>query len=149
VVSDHLEFKEYQMIEVQGMSPMLSVFDMPTSLKFYCDVLGWRVSTTQGAPAPNSDWAYLTLNGMDLWLKSAYEQSARPPKPEPQRVAAHHDATLYFGCPDVDAAYEYLKAAGANVQAPVVAGFGLRQVYVSDPDGYLLCFQWKGKPRVL
>ena len=46
-------------IEVRGMTPLLQVFDMPASLKFYCDVLGFEIVNTDGKPAPNCDWVLL------------------------------------------------------------------------------------------
>jgi catechol 2,3-dioxygenase-like lactoylglutathione lyase family enzyme len=33
-------------IEIRGMAPLLQVFDMPTSIAFYRDVLGFEVVTT-------------------------------------------------------------------------------------------------------
>ena len=33
-------------IEIRGMAPLLQVFDMPTSIAFYRDVLGFEVATT-------------------------------------------------------------------------------------------------------
>jgi hypothetical protein len=45
-------------------------------------------------------------------------------------------------CPDVDAAYRHLLAHGLQVQEPGVAPCGMRQLYVTDPDGSLVCFQW-------
>ena len=67
------------------------------------------------------------------------------PAPEQSRVAAHADTCLYFGCPDVDGAYRYLRGKGIDVQEPTVAHYGMKQLYVSDPDGYLLCFQWRAE----
>ena len=32
---------------------------------------------------------------------------------------------------------------GIDVTPPRVAPYGMKQLYVSDPDGYLLCFQWQ------
>jgi hypothetical protein len=29
------------------------------------------------------------------------------------------------------------------VKEPVVQRYGMKQLYVRDPDGYSLCFQWK------
>ena len=49
---------------------------------------------------------------------------------------------LFIGCPDVDAAYEHLRAHGVPVGAPTVAPYGMKQLYVRDPDGFTLCFQW-------
>jgi hypothetical protein len=28
------------------------------------------------------------------------------------------------------------------VQPPKVAWYGMKQLYLRDPDGYLICFQW-------
>ena len=130
-------------IEIDGMTPLLQVFDMPTSLKFYCEVLGFEIVTTDGRPAPNCDWILLRLRDTSLMLNTAYEGPRRPPSPEPRRVAAHEDTCLYFGCPDVDAAYQYLSGMGEKAQKPKVAAYGMKQLYVTDPDGYALCFQWK------
>jgi hypothetical protein len=32
--------------------------------------------------------------------------------------------------------------APKNVKEPKVAPYGMKQLYVRDPDGYNLCFQW-------
>jgi hypothetical protein len=32
---------------------------------------------------------------------------------------------------------------GIQVEAPVVAPYGMKQLYLKDPDGYTICFQWK------
>ena len=61
------------------------------------------------------------------------------------RVAAHGDTGLFIGCPDVDAAYEELRARGVDVKKPHVAAYGMKQMSLRDPDGYGLCFQWEAK----
>jgi catechol 2,3-dioxygenase-like lactoylglutathione lyase family enzyme len=131
------------MIDVRGIAPLLSVFDMPTSIHFYCDKLGFQIVSSDQKPAPDFDWALLTLNGIELMLNTAYEKPERPPKADPVRIASHEDVCLYFGAPDVDAVYEHLKALGVVANPPKVAPYGMKQLYVTDPDGYLLCFQWK------
>jgi glyoxylase I family protein len=130
-------------IEIRGLAPLLQVFDMPTSIKFYCDGLGFEIVGNDGKPAPHFDWVLLRLNGAELMLNTAYESDQRPPAPDPARVAFHEDASIYFGCPDVDGAYAELRAKGITAREPKVAPYGMKQLYLSDPDGYLLCFQWK------
>ena len=132
-------------IEIQGMAPLLQVFDMPTSIKFYQDVLGFEVESTSKPRGGHFDWALLKLNGVELMLNTAYEQDARPLAPDSARFAAHDDTAIYFGCPDVDGAYAYLRARGVAAKEPKVAPYGMKQLYVSDPDGYNLCFQWPAK----
>ena len=129
-------------IEIRGMAPLLQVFDMPTSIAFYRDVLGFEVFTTSKPRGAHFDWAWLKLNGVELMLNTAYEEDTRPAAPDPARIAAHDDTCLYFGCPDVDAAYAYLRGRGVAAREPKVAPYGMKQLYVSDPDGYSLCLQW-------
>jgi len=129
-------------IDIRGMAPLLQVFDMPTSIAFYRDVLGFEVVTTSQPRGEPFDWALLRLKGVELMLNTAYEQAARPPAPDPARIAAHDDTAIYFGCPDVDAAYAHLRRRGIAAKEPVVAHYGMKQLYLHDPDGYNLCFQW-------
>jgi glyoxylase I family protein len=129
-------------IDIRGLAPLLSVFDMPTSIKFYCDGLGFEIVGTDRKPAPHFDWVLLRLNGSELMLNTAYDADRRPPSPDAARVAAHRDAAIYFGCPDVDGAYAQMKKMGIRTKKPKVAPYGMKQLYLTDPDGYLLCFQW-------
>jgi uncharacterized glyoxalase superfamily protein PhnB len=46
----------------------------------------------------------------------------------------------------VDSAYAELLARGVEIQRPPkVAPYGMKQVYLQDPDGFGLCFQWKAE----
>ena len=129
-------------IEVRGVCTLLLVFDMPTALRFYRDVLGFEiVDTSHPGAGDRVDWCYLRLDSAEVMLNAAYEAPEQPPAPDQSRVAAHADTCLYFGCPDVDGAYRHLRAEGIAVQEPTIAHYGMQQLYVSDPDGYLLCFQ--------
>jgi len=128
-------------IAVQGVTPLLQVFDMPASLAFYRDVLGFEQIDAAG-PEHDVGWMLLRLQDAYLMLNTAYELHERPAAPEPARIAAHADTGLFFACPDVDAAYAHLRARGVDAQPPGIREYGMKQLYVSDPDGYALCFQW-------
>jgi glyoxylase I family protein len=132
-------------IEIRGLAPLLQVFDMPTSIAFYRDVLGFEVLTTSNPGKDRFDWALLELDGAQLMLNTAYEEDQRPPDPDPARIAAHADTAIYFGCPDVDAAYAHCRERGVNAKQPRIAHYGMKQLYLNDPDGYELCFQWPAK----
>jgi len=134
-------------IDVRGVCTLVLVFDMPTSLKFYRDVLGFEVvSTNDDDAGDNVDWCYLRLGKTELMLNGMYEAHARPSAPDKKRIKAHSDTCLYFGCPDVDGAYRYLRSKGVDVNEPKVAQYGIKQLYLLDPDGYNLCFQWEATP---
>ncbi len=129
-------------IEVRGVCPLLQVFDMPTSIRFYRDVLGFEIVQTSQRDGDQFDWGLLRLNDAEVMLNTAYEQEHRPSQPESARIKAHSDTVLYFGCPDVDAAYRHLRAHAVDVKEPQTVSYGMKQLYVRDPDGYELCFQW-------
>jgi catechol 2,3-dioxygenase-like lactoylglutathione lyase family enzyme len=128
-------------IEIQGMSPLLSVFDMPTSLEFYRGILGFEVVADSGQ-GDNSGWVMLEKSGVSLMLNTAYDDDERPEAPNPTHKAIHHETCLYFDCPDPNAAYQFLKSKHVELNPPKIAPYGMNQLYVSDPDGYNLCFQW-------
>jgi glyoxylase I family protein len=126
-------------MEVQYLCPLIQVFDMQTSLKFYCEILGFTVHQSAGE---NPDWVWLKWNDTDLMLNTAYETPFRPDQPDNARVAAHEDTILFFGCPDVQRAYDTLLSKGVKLNPPALASYGMMQLYFSDPDGYGICFQW-------
>ena len=127
-------------LTIGGLCPLLQVFDMPTSIAFYRDVLGFTVES----PVPDNlqcDWVLLDLHGSALMLNTAYEAGERPPSAEPARVDAHRDVALFFDCPDLDAAHAHLSSRGLGVDPPVVRDYGMRQLSFRDPDGYEICLQ--------
>jgi glyoxylase I family protein len=131
-------------LDVRGLTPLLQVYDMPASVRFYRDVLGFEVaaSSPNRGGADRFHWALLRLGGAELMLNTAYEfDHERPFEPDRSRTAAHDDTGLYFSCPDLDAACQQLRGKGVAVKEPVVTGYGMKQMYLHDPDGYALCFQ--------
>jgi len=128
-------------MDIHGVAPLLQVYDMPTSIRFYRDVLGFTVWATS-EPGDDCNWAGLRLNGTEVMLNTAYEKEHRPSAPDLARMATHDDTCLFFGCKDLDAAYRHLREHGVNLKEPKVAPYGMRQLWFKDPDGYGLCFQW-------
>jgi glyoxylase I family protein len=128
-------------IELNGVCPLLQVFDMPTSIRFYRDTLGFEIVEKSG-PGEDVGWVWLRRTGTEVMLNTAYDDGERPSTPDPARVASHMDTSLYFGCPDVDGAYRELRAQGLDIEEPVVQWYGMKQLTVRDPDGFLLVFQW-------
>ena len=133
-------------IEFRGACAMFQVFDMPTSLAFYCDILGFKVVGSSGRP-PHCDWVLLRRGDVELMLNTQYEEEHRPPVADSARHGNHGDTSIYFGCADPDGAYEHLRNQRINARPAIVTDYGWKQVYVSDPDGYALCFHRPATPE--
>jgi uncharacterized glyoxalase superfamily protein PhnB len=132
-------------IAIEGAVPLLHVYDVSTSIKFYRDVLGFEVVQTSKPFTDAKDdygWAMLRLNGVELMVNNQYEDNIRPPQPDEARALSHRDTILYFACRDVDGAYAHLCERGVAAEPPKLTYYGMKQVYVKDPDGYGLVFQW-------
>lgn len=127
-------------MEIHYLCPMFMVFDMKASLKFYVDILGFMVHQRAGEEN-DIGWVWLKKDDLNLMLNTQYEMPYRPPKPDASRQSTHNDTILYLGCPDVDGTYHELMKAGVKVEPPEIASYGMKQLYVNDPDGYGICFQ--------
>jgi uncharacterized glyoxalase superfamily protein PhnB len=127
-------------IRISSGAPLFQVYDMPTSLAFYRDVMGFEVLQTS-PDGPVTHWAMLRNGGMYLMLNTKYEFDHERPA-VPDTSSGHEDVALYFMCADADEAYRELKAKGwPHVNEPSTAPYGMRQVYLRDPDGFSLCLQ--------
>jgi glyoxylase I family protein len=132
-------------ITIESAVPLLAVFDVPRSIAFYRNALGFEVVNTSRPFTDAKDdygWAMLRLTGVELMLNNMYEDNLRPSEPDQARVSAHADTIIYFACRDVEGVYATLSAQGIAASEPKVAYYGMKQTYVTDPDGYTLCFQW-------
>lgn len=134
----------------------LTVADMQKSLQFYRQQLGFEL----GECWPNEQdpkWASLQLGGQVIMLgqampAAAIEQMHGQKNPAAGRFwgkqaalfAEHpHGAgcVLYLHVDDVDAYAKQIQGKGIQLQLPPTSQFyGLRDIVVSDPDGYVLTF---------
>ena len=91
----------------------------------------------------NLDWANLKLDPEDPASAEFMFQSRRSLEadlPGLKGVAISASQTLYLRTDDADAQYNSLKDKVEVVQEPVTRFYGMREWYMKDPDGYILCF---------
>jgi catechol 2,3-dioxygenase-like lactoylglutathione lyase family enzyme len=129
-------------VDFFGVAPLLQVYDLPTAVRFYRDLLGFQL-VNQSREGEDFDWCLLSRSGAEIMLNTMYERERRPA----QRTAAHHDTGLFFACRELDSAYEHLRSHGVDLQPPRGAPYGMRQLSFRDPDGYGICFQWPADER--
>jgi glyoxylase I family protein len=122
-------------LKLEPPVPLLQVFDLPKSIAFYRDIIGFEL-----VAGDDSWWCMLRIGEAYLMLNTAYEDGERPPTPDPRRVRGHADLTLYFSCEDPDVVCAHLRERGCQVKDPVITTYGMKQLTIMDPDGFELCF---------
>ena len=119
---------------MQSLIPALAAKDIPTSLRFYNDVLGFE--TTFTLPDENGNIVHASIKRGDveimlgqLDLTQGHDQGELG-----KGVVLY---TTIADSEDVDALYEHARGKGATItQEPIDQFWGHRDWIVADPDGY-------------
>ncbi len=116
---------------IRTFAPQLLIDDLDRAIKFYTDVLGFSFSPTWGG-----FYAIGERDGFQVHLKCAPKTVAD----RAHRLEQEH-LDIYAGVVGVDALYETCKAKGATLTKPLARPpWGTRDVYIMDPEGYILAF---------
>lgn len=110
------------------LTPMLRTPDLPGTLAFYRDVLGFELVSG----APEHGWLALRRDGADLMLSglNAHEGDA----------ATGFTGSLYLEVADVDALWDAVRDHARVCYTPETFAYGMREFAVYDNNGYLLQF---------
>ena len=135
-------------VKLNGLTPLLQVYDMNESIAFYRDMLDFEIGAHSGeieaAEGRYFHWAWLHHGEVGVMLNTAYDANERPPARDSAREAGHDDVCLYMGA-DPDAAFAELTARGLALKPPQTAPYGMRQLLFRDPDGYHICLQCRAE----
>ena len=132
--------------KLRGMIvPNLMVSDLPASLDFYLGVigleLGFRIDAAhrmvEGDSHEGAVFATLKWGEHELMLQTVASMSEDVPGMTADQ-APTPGGTVYFRGFEPDAIAE--RAGEAVIRGPIQQWYGMREVYVRDPDGHVLCF---------
>jgi catechol 2,3-dioxygenase-like lactoylglutathione lyase family enzyme len=125
--------------------PELDVDDLDASLRFYCEVLGFRVLYER----PAESFCFLDLGGAQLMLQAATGPGRRFRTAVLERPYGR-GVNFQLEVDDAARLYETVREGGWKIVVPLEERWyslgegrdgGNRQFVVEDPDGYLLrCF---------
>ena len=107
---------------------------MRKSLDFYCDRLGFVIAGKAEDDAGQVFWCHLERDGVSIMVERAEDEHG----PMENRGRG---VILYFECDDIDALHAEFVSRGLQLPAPAASYYGMKQVYLREPDGYELCFQ--------
>jgi catechol 2,3-dioxygenase-like lactoylglutathione lyase family enzyme len=119
---------------------MLYTKDVPASLKFYSELLGFKIVETfewQGRPV------YARLKAS----KGTGTIALHMPEPG-QNVPSSDGCRLYFETKDLEKFCKKLTDAGVVIKKPPkLMPWGWMHAYLDDPDGHEISLYWAGAKR--
>jgi catechol 2,3-dioxygenase-like lactoylglutathione lyase family enzyme len=119
---------------IQSHATVLLVDDVAGALEYYRDKLGFEGHAWEQNPRH-----YAYVNRDNCWIHFACFKDA-PPRPNHEAVPPDM-FDLYIYVDDVEALHEELVRRGADILfAPLDTEYGLREIRVRDPFGYILAF---------
>ena len=117
-----------------GHATVLLVSDVRRATEYYRDALGFDVEHYDRIP---EHYGYASREGCHVHF-ARFEGAAPRPNSE---VVPPDMFDAYFWVDDVEALHGELVDRGAElVHGPVDQGYGLRELRVRDPHGYILAF---------
>lgn len=127
-------------VNVKQAVPFFGVTNMETSLRFYVDGLGfkmtrwWIPDRIEDKPDGRIRWCWLELGDAALMLQEFLPE--RLPK-----ETLGTGALVCFMCEDALALYREFKLRGIQTRSRPFVGNRLWVVSLSDPDGYRIDFE--------
>jgi len=113
--------------------------DMDTMVKFYRDTLGFKAQWDGGDFAEfETASGYLSFF---MYSRKAFAEAINETYLPPKGINQTFEIALWLPCyADVDAEYKRLEKLGVQFPCgePQTFSFGIRNFYVSDPEGNLL-----------
>ena len=135
-------------MDISIHSTFLPHSDAETSLAFYRDVLGFEVRKDVGYAGMR--WITVGPKGQPGTSIVLYPPQATPGVTDDEKrtiaemMAKGSFAMILFATPDLDATFEALQAADAEiVQEPTDQPYGVRDCGVRDPAGNMIRIQQK------
>jgi len=121
--------------------------DVERLLAHYVDVLSFELAYRQ-PDVPPADFCILTLGGAQIMIARTPDAGMTDARNDglllaevAPRIGRPGPISVYIDIEDVDAQYDRVAAAGADIVEPIWdAPWGLRQFSVLDPDGNLTTF---------
>jgi len=118
---------------IRELVPLLFVQDVEQSAAFYRGKLGFEMTLKWESDGQLS-WCRLARDGSAVMLQQACDEDG-PPEGRGRGVG------FFFNCTNADQIHAEFAARGLKLEPPKTAFYGMHQLFVTDPDGYELCFQ--------
>ncbi len=125
-----IEMRVDEQFNIRRIIPLIPVSNIQNSLKFYEGILGFhRVSSAMNGNSLY--WCRLKRDGIQIMIEEGRKNF----------VVSDDPIKLCFITKDVDRVYHQLIANGLSIDEPCIAPYGMRQIFVKDPDRHIIWFE--------
>lgn len=121
---------------ITEIRPMLAVRDLPGTVRFYVEKLGFECTSLFGNPPV---WAELARDGLSMMFNAPPPEDVK--RDVPRRSKDYQ--IFYMNSDDVVALRAEFASRGVAVSDLRVTVYGMKEFEVRDPDDYWL---WFGQP---
>ena len=115
-------------MRLEALTPMLRTWDLPGSVAFYTEVLGFKCDNL----SDEWGWASLSRDNVKIMLAG--------PNRHENDVTPGFTGSLYFRTDDADALWQLLKDKTRICYAIENFDYGMREFAIYDNNGYVLQF---------
>jgi uncharacterized glyoxalase superfamily protein PhnB len=122
----------------KSLTPNLMVEDVPASIAFYRDRLGFAVYDQ--VPNPETGVMQFAIMGRDsvtimFQLRASFHEDV----PGTEGLPVGASATLYLQVDDIDAMMPHIRDHVQIVKDLHETWYGAREIYFKDVNGYIIC----------
>lgn len=118
-------------MKFQGVVPVLSCHHIQQTLEFYQQAFRYLILKKR-ENANRLEWVHLKSDNSYLML-----QAHSGEKPEP--VTKNDKIMLYYYTDDIEDQYRFMKARGIDLDAMTTTEYGMKEYYLTDPEGNRIC----------
>ena len=118
---------------IRAVWPLLVVDDLDASIAFWTQRLGFSIVGRAEADG-RVFWCRLERDGASIMLESGESE------PAPASIRGK-GVVFYFVCEDVDSYLAEVTRRGLDIEPPTNTYYGMRQIFVPEPNGYSICFE--------
>lgn len=131
---------------INSMTPNLMVLDVGRSIRFYRDVIGADIAFVvdadqqtdmDGGIPPNAVFASLRVGEGEMMLQDRQSLAEDAPMVTDETEPGG-SFTLYFRVHDVDEVVAKLPDGTETVKPLQTTWYGMKEIWVRDPDGYVI-----------
>lgn len=132
-----------------SITPNLMVSNLSDSLAFYCDLLGFslRMAVTadrkvisDGSRSDDLIYAQIVRGNAELMLQFKESMVQDNPAAFPADTQTGGSVTLYIQGESVGTLAATLRGRADIIRDPEISWYGMRELTIRDPDGYIIVF---------